>query len=462
MRVRWLVVIVAVMGLLAAACGRSGDEQESGGSETTAPAEESGGTGDFGDLTEVCSDGDASGATAQGVTDDEISVTTVSDPGFVGRPGLNQELFDAAEVFAAWCNDNGGINGREIVVNQRDAALTNFPQMVTEACREDFFMVGGGAVFDETGQDERLSCLLPDIPGYVVTSEAKDSDLLVQPVPNTIDAVTVGAQRYVMERFPDSVGNVGYLTGNVPATITVNRQNREAGEGIGLETVYDAQYNAAAEPSWTPFAQQLQSNDVQGLVYTGEPENLGKLLAAVNDIGYELDWVVGAANHLDEKLVDAGGAGTKNVFLYGAMVPFIQADENEATQQYLDLFEEYLPDGKSKAYLGYQAFSAWLLFAQSVKACGSEVTRKCVLDEAAAVSEWTGGGLHAPTDPGEGGPSECGLVTEATPEGFQPAPDFEPTDGLFACTPDNVYTLEGDYGQGVKLEDVGKSLDDFE
>jgi ABC-type branched-subunit amino acid transport system substrate-binding protein len=201
---------------------------------------------------------------------------------------------------------------------------------------------------------------------------------------------------------------------------------------------------------------------VQGLVYTGEPENLGKLLAAVNDIGYELDWVVGAANHIDQKLIDAGGAGTKNVFLYGAVVPFIQADENEATQQYQDLFEEYLPDGKSQAYLGYQAFSAWLLFAQSVKACGSEVTRKCVLDEAASVTEWTGGGLHAPTNPGEGQPSECGVMTEATPEGFQPAPEFEPTDGLFACSPDNVYTLEGDYGQGVKLEDVGKSLDDFE
>ena len=77
MRVRWLVVVVAVMGLLAASCGRSDDDQETGASETTAPAEETGGgSGDFGDMTEVCSDGDASGATAQGVTDDEIAVAT--------------------------------------------------------------------------------------------------------------------------------------------------------------------------------------------------------------------------------------------------------------------------------------------------------------------------------------------------------------------------------------------------
>jgi hypothetical protein len=74
-----------VLALLAAACGRSGDETEEGASETTPAEEESGGgSGDFGDLTEVCSDGDARGATAQGVTDDSISVTTVSDPGFRG------------------------------------------------------------------------------------------------------------------------------------------------------------------------------------------------------------------------------------------------------------------------------------------------------------------------------------------------------------------------------------------
>ena len=34
------------------------------------------------------------------MTDDSIQVGTISDPGFTGRPGLNQELFDASEVFA--------------------------------------------------------------------------------------------------------------------------------------------------------------------------------------------------------------------------------------------------------------------------------------------------------------------------------------------------------------------------
>jgi Periplasmic binding protein len=333
---------------------------------------------------------------------------------------------------------------------------------MSEACREDFFMVGGGAVFDDTGQEDRLGCLLPDIAGFVVTSEAKGADLLVQPVPNTVDAVNVAAQLYVKERFPDTLDAVGYLTGNLPTTVTVSDQNKEAAEALGFETVHEAQYNAAGESSWAPFAEALRSNDVEGLQWTGEPENLAKLLQAVADLGYELEWVATAANHLDEKLIDQGGGAVRNVFIAGSVVPYFQAEDSEATQQYLDLFDEYLPDGRKNAYLGYQGFSAWLLFATAVKACGSEVTRRCVFEEAQSVQDWTAGGLHAPTNPGEGRPPECALITEATPEGFQVAEEFEPSDGLYDCNPDNVFQLEGDYGQGVTLEDVGKTFDELE
>ena len=455
-----------VLSLVAAgACTRDEGEEETGGggddaSGQTEPAAASGGT--FGDLEEVCSDGDASGSTSQGVTDDEIVIGTVSDPGFAGRPGLNQELFDAAKVFADWCNEAGGINGREIKVNERDAKLTEYPQRIAEACREDFFLVGGGAVFDETGQEARIECLLPDIAGFVVSPVARGSDLVLQPVPNPLDFVNVGAQRFAAEQFPESVDHIGYITGNVPATIVVNNQKREAGRELGFSEVYNAQYNAAGESSWTPFAEAIQSAGVRGLQYTGEPENAGKLLQAIADIGYELDWFVADANHIDQKLIDSGGEAVRNVFIAGAVFPYFRADENEATQQYLDLFEQYLPDGKNQAYLGYQGFSAWLLFATAAKECGAELTRRCVYENAGQVTDWTGGGLHAPTNPSAGEVSECVLITEATPDGFQEPEAFEATDGLYNCTPDNVYQLQEDYGQGVTLEDVGKSLDDLE
>ena len=137
------------------------------------------GTSDFGTLKNVCQPGDATGATAQGVTDDEIRVATFSDPGFSGRPGLNQELFDSGEVFAEWCNDQGGINGRKIVVDYRDAALTELPGRAssTRAARTSSW---SAAVRCSTtpGVKDRLECMLPDLAGLRRHSNAHESDLL--------------------------------------------------------------------------------------------------------------------------------------------------------------------------------------------------------------------------------------------------------------------------------------------
>ncbi|MGI9578049.1 MAG: ABC transporter substrate-binding protein, partial [Microthrixaceae bacterium] len=186
------VAVFASAALITGACTRAEDDVETGSSEsenTESTDTASGETaGDFGDLSEVCGPGDASGATAQGVTDDEIQVGTISDAGFTGRPGLNQELFDSTEVFVEWCNEAGGINGRQLVAVERDAKLTEYKQRITEACAEDFMLVGGGGVFDDTGQTERVSCLLPEIPAYQVSPQSRGSDLIVNPLPRTLDA----------------------------------------------------------------------------------------------------------------------------------------------------------------------------------------------------------------------------------------------------------------------------------
>lgn len=469
------VLALLVVVTMVAGCTRGADETETGGG-TTAPAD--GGTGDtsgdgpagepgsFGDLEAVCGpaegDAGADGPEVQGVSADSIQIGTISDPGFVGRQGLNQELFDASQVFTEWCNEAGGINGRRIELVERDAKITEYKQRITEACQEDFMLVGGGGVFDDTGQEERLGCLLPDIPAYQVSSAARGADLAVPPLPNALDELPVGAFQYVEERFPDSISDVGFLTGNVPSTVTVDAQNQEAVEALGFEITYEAQYNSTGEASWTPFAQAMQSDGVKGLVYTGEPENFAKLLQAFADIDYQLDWAVTGGNALDATFVEVGGAAVRNVFVLASIVPPFLAAENPATQAYLDLFDQYLPSGKSEALLGYNSFSAWLLFATAAKACGANLTRRCVFDEASAITEWTGGGLHAPTDPGSHQGPRCAMVVEASPDGFAVPDDFEPTDGLFRCDEDSVVPLEGDYGQGVTLEDVGKSLDELE
>ena len=86
------VVCAVALSLVAAACSRS--DSSGGGSTSTTSGGGGGGAaaGTFGSLGKVCGSGSAKGATAQGVTDSEIRVGTVADPGFAGRPGVRKAV----------------------------------------------------------------------------------------------------------------------------------------------------------------------------------------------------------------------------------------------------------------------------------------------------------------------------------------------------------------------------------
>jgi hypothetical protein len=111
--------------------------------------------------------------------------------------------------------------------------------------------------------------------------------------------------------------------------------------------------------------------------------------------------------------------------------------------------DRYNPDGKV-AQLGMQGLSSWLLFAQAATACGSELTADCLLTEAAAPEEWTGGGLHARQTPGTGEPSPCYLIIGLDEDGFfynEEATAPTDGDGVYNCDEENVFHLTGDYSQ---------------
>ncbi len=453
------VIFATALSLVAAGCSRSDSGPDNagptGGNTPTASVV-------FGSLSDVCGPGTAKGATARGVTDTEIRVGTVADPGFSGRQGLNQELFDSATVFTKWCNAAGGIAGRQIKVDLLDAKLTEYRARILEACENDFSLVGGGGVFDETGQKDRLECLLPDIAGFVVSTQARGSDLMVQVVPNPLDTLPVGDYKWLVKTFPDSVNKVAALTGSLPSTILVKDQAIEGAESEGMKVIYDAQYNPAGEPTWAPIAQAIKSKGIKGILWTGEPENLAKLEVGLADIGYKLDWIRADANHYDQKLQLTGGGSIANTYVRSTVFPFEKASENPATMKYLDLYKKYLPEAKAKTYLGVQAFSAWILFAKSAKACGNHLTASCLLDEAKRIGSttWTGGGLHAAMNIREQKSSECFSILKANPKGFT-LPDIGANDSIYNCVEGNILTLKGDYGKGTKLADVGKSMSDL-
>ncbi len=461
---RQLIVIVACTTIVAAACGRSDSERGGGTMSSTAdgtpPTAKS---ADFGTVTDVCQKGSPSGSPTTGVTPTEIRVATFADVGFVGRPGLDQEFFDTADVFSEWCNDRGGINGRKIVVDKRDAALTNVKARMTESCTEDFAMVAGGAVFDQDGVDTRLQCLLPDVSGYVASKKARGADLVVGPLPNPPSKLQMGILRYLGEKYPAATDHVGVLTGDIATTKVVADDNAAAAESLGWKISYNDVYPAAGVTDWTPYAQKIKDSGTKGLIWVGEAENLAALLGALRDIGYELDFIRTDPNHYEQNLIKTGGAALsdKNVYVSSSFYPFEQAKPTNATGEYLKAFADYKPDGKNRTYLGLQAWSAWLLFAKAASSCGNDLTRTCFHDAVRKVTKWTGGGLHAETSPGSNSPTRCYAIERATPKGFVLVTDTHPNAGIYNCSPKNLYALTVNPDDVTTLADVGQSIDNL-
>ncbi|WP_218040253.1 ABC transporter substrate-binding protein [Actinomadura sp. WMMB 499] len=455
------MIIGLLLVLLAGCADRGGTTAEDeGGTRDGGGASASVPKSDFGSLKDVCGPGEAGPSGAQGVTDTEIKVGVFTDLGFTKKP----EMVDAAKVFTEWCNAAGGINGRKIVPVTRDAKMMEVRQRMTEACQSDFALVAGSAGLDGQGVETRLECMLPEIPAQSSQVQARGADLQVMP-----NGAALGYNDYagfyswlVNEKYPSSKGDVGIIAGDSPVTKVMIGQHTETVAGVGGKVTYTGLYPVRGVPDWTPFAQAMKDKKVKGLVFLGSWDQLAKLLQSLTSIGHKLEWVDTTNNAYGPQFVKLTGAALGSQPSYAdlsGMHPLETASDNPATQQVLDMFEQYAPDAEVNLPV-LRAFSAWTLFAKSARACG-ELTRACVLENAAKETEWTAGGLRAPLDlSNPASPPKCWNAVQATPDGWKPA-DFGANEGAYRCG-DVEHKYTGDYPAPVKLEDVGKSMADLE
>ncbi|WP_207933011.1 ABC transporter substrate-binding protein [Actinomadura sp. GC306] len=449
------VAALAAVAMLAAGCGRSG----TGGEETSGEgAQKQAVSADFGDLTDVCGPGNPAKSPAQGVTKDEIKVGVFSDVGFTKNP----ELVNTAKVFTSWCNELGGIKGRKLVPNIRDAKFMEVRQRMLESCKEDFALVGGSAGLDGMGVKERLSCLLPDFPAQQSMTASNGSDLQLNLTGGSSYNPYQGYWEWlVKDAYPGSRGSVSIIAGDSPVTKVLSGQAQESFKAMGANMVYSDLYPTQGVSDWTPYAQAVKSKGVKGLVWYGDFRSLATFEQALTNSGYKLDWIDANSNAYQPAFIQLLGPAAKfqnNLADLGGIHPLEAASSNPATQRAKDLFEKYAPEA-DLTLNGLHSLSAWLLFAKAAGTCGDDLTRKCVYEAARKEKAWTGGGLQAPIDLSRKDvPLDCFNVVQATPDGWRPA-DFKPDKGAYRCgAPTYEYT--GDYGKPMTLADVGKSMSD--
>jgi len=446
-RLRWLAALTA-LGLLVAACGSDRNDDGGNASDTTVAPDGSATTAApekvmFGDLESPCGEGDASAASAQGVTADQITIGYGDDAGYAAAPGLNHHQSDAIKAMVQWCNDQGGINGRHIKGNYYDAKILDVNNVMQTACGEVFMLVGEGWSLDSSQEETRVGCGLGAVPDWAVSPEFAHGPFSIQPVPNPTDFTPVQNAAAIAKAFPDKIKKTAVMYANYAATIDTKDKVLASYPPLGFEFLpCEQQYNISGEDDWKPFVQSLKDCGAEIVYFTGSPNpNFQNFLTAATQLNYKPIYMTDA-NFYDEAFGtwnSQNGNVANDVYIREAFPPLSEANTNPAIQAYLDAVKK---TGGDVNQLGEQATSAFLLWATGVKACGDTVDRDCVLGEIKKVTEWTAGGLHAPTNPGSNLPPDCGITIKLDGANFV---RFDPTTvGDYDCDPSYVKPVTGD------------------
>jgi ABC-type branched-subunit amino acid transport system substrate-binding protein len=407
----------------------------------------------FGTLPSPCGKGHATGATDEGVTNSTINIAYGDDRGFSGLPGLDQEMGDAVKDMIAWCNAQGGINGRKIVGDYYDAAVTNVGSVMTQACKTDFMLVGEGFALDSLAEQTRLGCNLAAVPGFTVSPVVANAYEMYQASPNPANASPVSSAYQAETLFGSKTQKAGVydstLSTQEESTAKAVQAYTEAGWKFVPNCSVNVNYNG--EANYTPFVQKLQSCGAQIIFNDATPgPTLYGAFEAENQIGYDPIWVMDSGAYTASFAQWNTDGLANNVYVRISYEPLEAAKVVPAVAQYLSIVKKY---GGLTSQLGEQATSSFLLWATEAKVCGSTLTRQCMINHLAKVSSWTGGGLNASGNPAKNIPPNCGLLMKL--DGTKWVQAYPKKLGTFGCSSKYVVPDSGASIIGTTLNAQG-------
>ncbi|MCW2547774.1 MAG: ABC-type branched-chain amino acid transport system periplasmic component-like protein [Mycobacterium sp.] len=445
-RRRW-VAVAGVVVVLASACGRGSSADKTSAPVTPAATTQTSTAGDFGSLKAICGPGNASGATARGVTDTEIDIATLADPSNTIIPGAGQETFDISDGFVKWCNAAGGILGRKIVLTKYDSALFNVAAKVIDACQNSFMLVANANPLDAAGVKPRLACNMAQIPAYATSSQAAEAGQQVV-IDSSIHQVSAGSWRVLAKQFPAAFQALSLITVDGAGLDSFAERQRDALTTLGDKVVDFQKTPVTGVSNWRPYIERARLSGAKAAI-TLSPD-ISALVRSFDDVGWKPDVLPLGVQNYNAGTIELAKSGVlPPTYVSTTYVPFEAADTSPATQQAVALIKASSHLTPDFAHL--QALDAWLLWASAAKACGSQLTGACVIAKAGNEKGWTGGGIIAPVDThvGPGVLSDCFVLVKATATGFVLAPEItKPNKGIFNCDPANVVAVTNTHTGG--------------
>ena len=393
----------------------------------------------------ICESGAGGASSVRGVGTNTIHIAVPNDASNTVVPGLEKEFVQFANAFASWCNASGGINGRHIVIDNRDAALFNAAQVTNESCQSDFMEVGGGMALDQPSVPVRVGCGLGSITGYTVSDASAASSLQVNPSGINNKNVTAGWFAALAKKYPQAVKDAAMGAENSASILEPEHKYEYAAQSMGWN-VKNFQIAPLQETVWTPYVQQWATAGYQA-IWPSDSGNMAPWFQAMATANYNPAFVILGVQFYEKSTTQAmAGLHLPPVYVETGWWPLEMASQNPSTEQLLQVMHKYA-SGASVDFDDEEAAEAWLLWAKSASACGANLTVSCVLNNAASQKNWSAGGIQAPVaklamSDQNPQPSPCFAILQAKPSGFTYDKAItQPTQSIWNCNPKNVYSF---------------------
>jgi branched-chain amino acid transport system substrate-binding protein len=422
MRGRLIVSVVATV-LLVAACG------DSESASSTRPGNDN--------STET--DGEVIPLDLPGVTGTEIRVAGVAS---ITNPlgGRYDTAADGVEAYFAMVNDQGGLHGRELVLERvRDDRVSNNTAEIRGLIDQNsVFAVLPVATLLFTGADDLVEANIPTF-GWTINPEWGGTE--AEPRDNLFGQagsyLCLGCPQPVAAHVAqlDGRSRIGLLAYNVPQSSKC-LEGWEAtfdtyGDAAGAQVVFSDSSLTYGTTNLSVQVQKMREARVDMVMTCMDTNAVVTLAQEMKKQG--MDAIQYLPNAYDRELLEEFGDLFEGSFLALGFAP-LETPETLRPEG-LDLYERWIEETDGE--LSENSIVGWLnadLFVEGLRAAGPQFDRQKLIDAINAMDDYTAKGLLPGMNWGETGhyqrsSDNCNVILKVDDSAFVPV---EP-DALFTC-----------------------------
>lgn len=365
-----LLAVLAALSMVAAACGGDDGGDTASGDDTAAETSDDAGDGDDEEAMEdeegeeamEDEDGEAMAEggelTDVGVTDDEIRLGLISD--LTGPfAGLTGPITDGLEAYWENVNENGGVAGRQVVLEIRDASYDidihgtfydeladdgddgvamlqmNLGSPMTAAHREDFVDDSIAAIplsWNSSWSTQNGSNIFEWGTNYCVEGM------------NGIEwmATNRGVSNVAVIGYPGDYGEDGSFGA------------KRAIDDLSLSLAFDGQGQVIPGADFTPVAQSIVDSGADLVWATVGPTDLGALMGRAAELGYQGQWAGNGPSFNQALLNTALGPILDANYTHFGPLPSMDPAQSAGMAEIVEIMQERRPDAP---YFGVYAMS---------------------------------------------------------------------------------------------------------